>query len=72
MPIMVYVHSILWHGNVKHMIIHPEYPVCHHVIVHAVDSGEDRRGEGEEEADKYLSLNCHLPPGDKVTAGPVI
>ena len=71
-PIRVHLDNILWHGHVEHLIIHPEYPVCHHGIVQAVDSGKDRRGEGEEEADKYLSLNCHLPPGDKVTAGPIL
>ena len=33
---------------------------------------EDRRGEGEEDTDKYIILNCHLLIGDKVTDGPTI
>jgi hypothetical protein len=69
---MVHLDNILWHSHVEHLIIHPEYSFFHMEMVLAGNGGEDSRGEGEEETDKYLSMNRHLPIGDKVTAGPII
>ena len=67
---MVHLDNTLWHCDVEHLIIHPEYPVFHQQTVLAGDGGEYR--SGEEKTDKYLGQNFHLPPGDKVTAGPII